>query len=73
MAKFYEGKLITSYEEVQSALRTYEDEHFVKFYARTTEIIETAMKRCMPRLKIKKDLKYTLIQYNCIYGGKQYF
>lgn len=64
------GDLFSTYDELETKLKTYERQHFVQFWKRDARTVEAAKKR-LDRF-IKPELKYYEIKYCCIHGGQSF-
>lgn len=61
------GQLFNSFNEFNNILKQYEKDNRQKFVikgSRTIKMAERILKR-----KLKEDLKYYEVQYNCVHGG----
>lgn len=61
-------------EDVEEALRFYEEKHGVKLYKRDVRSLEALLKRSLKLQKLDKineRLKYGQLLYCCVYGGKR--
>ena len=67
---FAVGDTFHSFEELSSAIRSYQITQKVQFYIRD-RTIEAASRRDMKKT-FKRELKCAEITYHCIHGGKQY-
>ena len=68
------GNTFYSLDEVEEALRLYEENHNVKLYKRDVRSLEALMKRSLKLQKLDKineSLKYGQLLYCCVYGGKR--
>ena len=68
---FAVGDTFHSFEELSSAIRSYQITQKVQFYIRDSRTIEAASRRDTKKT-FKRELKYAEITYHCIHGGKQY-
>ncbi|CAL4156354.1 unnamed protein product, partial [Meganyctiphanes norvegica] len=57
------------YEDLEAAVKIYEDTNFEKLYIRDSSSIERAKKRAPKRI-FKNKLKFFEIKYACKYGGR---
>ena len=61
-------------EDVEEALRLYEEKHSIKLYKRDVRSLEALLKRSLKLQKLDKineRLKYGQLMYCCVYGGKR--
>ena len=58
-------------DELNDAVKAFEDYNFVKLYRKDTRTVTSFKKRC-PNRPIKEELGYSNLLYCCIHGGKKF-
>ena len=61
----------SSYEDLFSAIKTYEQLHFVTLYKRSSRTIQAARKRA-PNRHFADQLVYSKLDCTCVHGGRDY-
>ncbi|KAI5754424.1 hypothetical protein M8J77_008516 [Diaphorina citri] len=67
------GKYFDTFESLKSAVKEYEQKHFVQLCVEKSSKLETQISKSKTNTKLgcaKKDLLYSSIKYRCIHGGK---
>ena len=65
------GLEFSSYEDLCSAIKTYERLHFVTLYKRSSRTIQAAIKRA-PNRHFADQLVYSELDFACVHGGRDY-
>lgn len=65
------GATFSSYEDLQAAVRQYEDDNYVQFWVNSSRTIAAAKNKGLKR-GVDPALKFAEIEYVCINGGRKF-
>lgn len=67
----YVGCQFSSFEELEVAVKRYQEQTGTQLYKRDSRTVEAASKR-NTRKNYKEEIRYSEINYFCVHGGKLY-
>ncbi|KAM9314821.1 uncharacterized protein KZ484_024514 [Pholidichthys leucotaenia] len=66
------GESFSSFDELETAIKKYEQQKLTNFYKRSSRTIEAYKKRLQCDKTFSDQLKFAEVDYACIYGGKNF-
>ena len=70
MVSFAVGESFSSFQELESKVKLYEEEQYVQLWKRDSRTVQTAQKRMTRHLS--EEIKYYELTLCCIHGGKKF-
>jgi len=69
---FQKGQTFKSFYELEKQLSLYQDINFVQLYKRSSRTLQGCQKLQHSKKEYNPDLKYAVLDYTCIHGGKNF-